>query len=386
MKRYTLLMSTVLAVACSCLAWVGFTSAHSIHTGTNVSVNTSEPIRQTVFAAGRTVDIHNEIYGDIFCAGQTVHVSGKVHGDVMCAGQSVDVSGEVDGDVRLAGQTVTLSAKVSGNATIGGQNFTLTSDGEVKGDATVGSADAVFNGMVGRDLAVGGNSVLISGTIGRDIKGEMTALTLNSGAKIGGGIEYTSKSALVKQSDVTIGGKVSHTLPNETAKPKRGALWGFGLAWFFYWLAAIIFMTMSLALLFPNVLNEVTQKGMPWPWKALLVGFLTNLAMPVVFVLLVMTFIGIPLALLLAVLWLVIALLSTPVTAFYVGRRILGHTKHTLLVMLVGSSVLVLTLFLPFIGALVALLSLTIGTGMLVTELVKRTPKPDYQLHTGAKK
>lgn len=386
MRRIKIISGLFVLIATITMAWTGLASAHSFHSGTNVTISRQKPIHQTVFAAGRTVNIDNEVYGDVFCAGQTVTVSGTIHGDVICAGQSVHVTGKVDGDVRLAGQTVTLGASVAGNATIAGQDFVLESVGSVAGDVSVGSTDATLNGSVGRDLAVGGDSATVTASVGRDVRGSVNTLTLASGARVAGNIDYTSKNNLKKSSGAVVNGSVHRSEPQESSKSKHGAVFGFGLGWFAYWFVAMLLTAMVIALLFPQMLHKVTDKATPRPWKALLVGFLASLAAPAIFVLLALTVVGIPLAFLAGIFWFVVLTLSGPIFGYYLGRVMLRDSKQPLLIMLLGATVLLLLYFIPVVGVIALLAAVWLGSGMLLLEIFERTPRPVYALASDGSK
>lgn len=380
MKKPKLIVLALLLTSVSVFGWVGVSRAHDFRTGTNVAIDQGETINQSVFAAGQTVTINSEVFGDVFCAGQTVTVSGTIHGDVICAGQTVTVSGKVLGDVRLAGQTVSLNADVAGNATIAGQTFTLDSAGKIAGDLSLGSDSAMLNGNIGRDLAVGGTNVTLAGLVGRDVKGTMESLTLNSSANIAGNVNYTSNQDLNKLQGATVTGTVTRSDMPQKAKPKRGAVFGFSMGWFLYWLAALALAYLALILMFPRLFHAVTGNALPTPWKALVVGFLANITAPVLFVLLLVTVIGIPLAFIAGTLWLGALLLSAPVFSYYIGRLMLRDSTNPLLIMLAGLGIVLVAWFIPILGVLAVLATLWIGTGMILLEIFKRTPRPSYNL------
>src|SRR5579872_3863837 len=110
MNTLSKLVGVTILIVGILLASAKLVSAHGFYTGTNVDIGQSQPIQETVFAGGNTIDINTEVFGDVFCAGQTVTISGTIHGDVICAGQTVTVNGKVDGNIRLAGQTVNVGA------------------------------------------------------------------------------------------------------------------------------------------------------------------------------------------------------------------------------------------------------------------------------------
>lgn len=379
-SRLKLITAVILVVVSVSLVGVRMASAQNFRSGDNVTVGANERVDDTLYVAGRTVDINSEVFGDIFCAGQNVTVSGTVHGDVICAGQTVNVTGTVDGDVRLAGQTVTLGAEVSGNATVGGQTFNLESTGRIAGDLTIGSTDATLNGSVGRNVAAGNTNLTVAGAVGGRIKASVTNLTLASGARVNGDIEYSSWNNASQSEGAVIGGSLTRKDPPRNGAPKRGAIFGFGVMWFVYWLSAMLFTALALALLFPRLLHNVTDHALPRPWKSLLAGFIASLAVPAILIVLMVTVLGIPLAVVLGLIWLVLLLLSGPVFGYYIGRLVLSRSSQPLLIMLTGASILLVAYFIPIVGFLSLLAATWFGTGMMLLELFKRTPKPEYDL------
>ena len=379
MKRVHLWFIAILLALAVPVAWSAIAGASSIHSGNNVSLSSENTIDDSVYAAGRTIDINSDVNGDVFCAGQNVTVSGTIRGDVICAGQSVHVTGNVEGDVRLAGQNVTLGAQVAGNATIGGQTFVLESTGSIGGDLTLGGSDATLNGTVERDVLAGGTSAIINNQVGRNIKAAETNLKLGSDARVGGNLELTSTNDVEKARGAVVNGKISRTEPpKDQAKSKHAAVFGFSFGWFVYWLAALLFTSFIVALVFPRMLARVTENALPRPWKALLTGFLAGFAVPAVLVLLAITVIGIPLALTVLLGWLIVELLAGTVIAYYIGRLVLRNNPHVLIRTLLGAAVLSILLFIPIVGFLALLATVWIGTGAILLEVFRRTPRPAY--------
>jgi hypothetical protein len=354
-------------------------SAYDIRSGDNINTSSQKPINDTMFVAGKTVDINNEVFGDVFCAGQNITVTGTIHGDVICAGQTVNVSGVVDGDVRLAGQTVTLGAKVAGNATIGGQSFVTQTGSAIGGDLTVGSTDATLNGSVGRDVVGGGTSIVVNNKVSRHMKIGADKLELGSGARVGGNIDLTSAHDISKNSQAVVSGTVSRTVPKDNeSQSNRGAIFGFSIVWFLICLLTMLATAMVLALLFPRLLHTVTQNALPTPWKALLVGFIACIAAPIILITLAATLVGIPLAILFGLAWALLLFLSGPTFAYYLGRLTLRHSTQPLMIMLVGAIILIVLYFIPIIGIIAVLAAMFVGTGTLLLQLAKKMPKPVY--------
>jgi hypothetical protein len=88
-----------------------------------------------------------------------------------------------------------------------------------------------------------------------------------------------------------------------------------------------------------------------------------------VLALLLATVIGIPLALLFGLIWLVIVLLSGVFAAYLLGELILRGRTNPIWTMLLGAAILILLSFVPFLDILVSLLSLWFGLGTILQQV-----------------
>jgi cytoskeletal protein CcmA (bactofilin family) len=373
-------ISALVAVAVTAVGYLGAVSAQTFRTGDNVNFPVNQTVDSTIFTSGRTVNIAGTVNGDIFCAGQTVTISAQVNGDIICAAQNINVTGTVQGSVRLAGQMVVVDSSVDGSATIASQSFTLGSKGEVGRDLSVGTSDTALNGKVGRDLAAAGANIVVANEIGRNIKGTVDQLKLDSTADVKGNIDYTSSNDLERASGATVDGTISRSDPPQDSKASKGNMLDFGFAWFAYCLIAFLVIALTLILAIPEFVHRSSDKVLAKPYKAPLIGLAVTLLGPIVLIILAFTVVGIPLAILLGLIWLVILLLSGPFFAYLVGRLILRRSNQALLIMLVGALVVLVAYFIPIIGFLVMLAAVWVGTGMIVLELLQRTQRPQYKV------
>lgn len=374
MKRIRLLLATLGLLLIGVLSVGAVATAHDFRSGSHVSLGQDEVVRETLFLAGDTIDIRGEVFGDIFCAGQTITIIGVVHGDVICAGSTVNIGGEVDGDIRVAGQTITQSAEVGGGVTVLGQSYSLQEGGRVDRDLTLAGVEAIINGTVGRDMALSGEKVTIAGEVGGNMRGEVGALTLSSGADIHGDIEYTSNSELNQAEDATVSGEITHHQPEAGSGLKIA---GFGLLFFLN--ISMLLMALILALLLPRIFHRTSESAMDSPWKTLGAGFFASFAVPILSIILFATLFGMPLAILLLAAWFVIAMLSGPFTAYYLGRLLVPNTvsKKPIVIMLIGAVLLSLLYLIPVVSIFVLLFAYWMGSGMILTEFLRRSPPPE---------
>ncbi len=99
---------------------------------------------------------------------------------------------------------------------------------------------------------------------------------------------------------------------------------------------------------------------------------------PVVIIVLLLTFVGIPLAVFTGLAWMLALMLSAPIAAFYVGSLIMRKERRAPLVMLVGSLVLGLICLVPVLGSIVTVVAAWFGTGNLLLNLKQLYRKPKY--------
>ncbi len=379
MKKFVTALGAVVVIVLASFIGINIAAAQSFHSGDTVSIKQDTPIDATVYAAGNNVFIDSDVNGDVICAGQNVKVNGTIHGDVICAGQTVTVAGRVDGDLRLAGQTINISARVGTNASLIGQTIALEPAGAINGDVAALGNDVTLGGRVGRDVAVNSARLLIANTVGRNVSAQVNTLDLSSGSRVEGNITYTSNNTLNQASGAEVNGEITKKTPT-SSQPNSGDVTGFVLGLFIYWLLALLIIALALALLFPRALHTVTDRAFPHPWWALMIGFVVAVALPFILLFLAITFVGLPLALIIGVAWFLIFLLSGPFFAYYLGRLILRNSTKPLLIMLVGAIVLLIAYFIPILNVVTVLAAIWIGSGMILMELFTRTPRPAYEL------
>ncbi len=374
MTRLRMLIAVAIVTLFGGIVFSRTAMAQTFRSGTSTNVAPGETIDSSVYMSGRSIDMAGTVNGDLYCAGQSVTISGRVRGDVLCAGQTVNISGTVDGDVRAAGQDVTISSKIAKNLTVGTQNFTLSSEASVGGDITGGASGATINGRVGRDLLLGAQTVDLNGQVARSVTGTVDQLTIGNKAQVGGDIQYTSKNEVNRAAGAQVTGTVSRTEPKADKNVREPYF-----AARAYWFLAAVFAAFLLSLLFPSVYVLAYDRSSASIWRTLVYGLLSFIAVPAAIVALMITVIGIPLAFLVMLLWLVVLLLSTTFAAFYVGRQIYRRQNNPLVIMLAGAIVLYLLINLPLIGGLVGFAAVVLGSGMIFAEALHRTPRPHYQ-------
>ncbi len=375
MRRVGYVVGGLLLLLLPLGGWLATAHAQTFRSGNSVSTPAGGTVDSSLFITGQSVDVSGTVRGDVFCAGQNVHITATVFGDVLCAGQSLTITGKVSGDVRLAGQSVSLGSNVAGNATVLAQNYTQESGARVGGDLSVSGHNIQLNGPVGRDLAAAANKLTIASSIGGGVQATTQQLALAHGAYVGGGISYTSAQTLTRAGGVDVDGTITHHTP---AKGHGSA--AVVALWLLYLFLALLLVALLLVLIAPWAFHAAAEAARARLLRTFLIGLVASIVVPALLLALALTVIGLPLAILLGLLWLVIMLLAGPFAAYLLGRLLLRRrTDNAIWTMLLGATVLILLSFVPFLGVLISVVAYWFGLGAIV-QYVTHVPKPQYHM------
>jgi len=345
-----------------------------------VTVGSGETVVGSLFATGKTIQIDGVVDGDVYCVGQTVLVKGSVNGDVICAGQTLEVNGTVAGSIRVAGQTVTLNGYIGRNVTALGQNLSIGDTSVVIGDVVSAGQTITLGGVVRKGFLAAGETALINGTIGGDTNFMVNSLQLGDAAKVSGTLTYQSDKDAVIATSASVGTIVKKPLPKrmengKNSREKLPKMWGaMQRPWPVSAVGSIItFFLLSVVFifLFPGKTERVVDMVSGSPGKSFLVGLLTFIITPIIFVTLLITIIGIPLAILLMLLFALMAFVSKLFVALWVGRKIHSSFmkkkgENWYLAAAIGVTVSYLVFHLPMVGWLISIAAVFIGMGGMV--------------------
>lgn len=254
-------------------------------------------------------------------------------------------------------------------------------------DTTVGALHIVagtvsVNAPVHGDLYVVGGDVSIDATVNGDV--HVVAGTLNLGPKaqiagelnfIGGNLNADAASTVAGETDHLGGpnwrGNAAHEVESRLSEG-----WG--------WTAFLVVMAALLAAALPGATRGLTRELTTRPWQAPLLGFLAMTAIPVFAVLLCVTIIGIPAALITALLYVVLLMAGYVSLAVVIGGLLLDRfSAETAAVTAwrVGAAVtamLVIAILVrvPYLGGVLKFAVVVVGVGMIVGAVVRRKEAP----------
>ncbi|OGD86591.1 hypothetical protein A2Z23_02160, partial [Candidatus Curtissbacteria bacterium RBG_16_39_7] len=336
-----------------------------------------EIVNKDYFAAGDSVTLSGTVNGDAYLAGGNVVVEGTVNGDLIAAGGMLDIRGKVTNDVRVAGGQVVVSAKIDRNLTVAGGSVNITDSAKIAGSVVSGAGNLSIFAPIGKGITIGAGQVTVGNTVVGDIFGGVGQIILTPSAKVSGDLTYWSQSSAQIQPGAQVLGKSTHNLPPakaiEGVKPTKilGVVTGVSLVFKIISLLSSFIIGLLLLKFFPTytqrTVNIVAQK----PWASLGIGFLTVVLTPIVFVILLITIIGIPIAMILLATFLIVVYFTRIFVSLLIGQKIsaiLGRKVGSGWSLILGLIIYGIITIPPVIGGIVTLLVVLFGLGAILLE------------------
>ncbi len=336
-------------------------------------VNLTGSISEDTYLANENVRVNADVDGDLLIAAGDINVSGLVHGDLMLAGGEVVITAELKDDLRAAGGEVSLCSQVTGDVAIAGGDIDVCADTVIANKTWLAGGEIKADGRFERKLVIKGGDVVLAGVFADGVRIQAQHLEVLAGARIIGDLQYTSPYPAKISQDATITGEAEHTISNPWWSSKNGKLDAGGL--FFGVIIAFVLFVFSIAItslivsgVLPNTYAETPNIIRTQPVKSLAIGALFVLVTPLLLVLLAVSVIGVPLAIIFFFAYVLMFFIGFFASVMFLAdsftknfrksesKSMLAHIASVMIV------TLLLTLFsqLPIVGDLLLVL-LTIG-------------------------
>jgi len=277
--------------------------------------------------------------------------------------------GDNDRVVIFSENVIGAEEKVAGEAVAMMGNLRV--DGEVQRDAVAVLGSVTINGKVGGEVVavmgdvvlgpkaeVAGNVVVIGGTLQRD-----------PGAIVGGEVTRVGIGKFNGKSLPVLGAVYAwwnHAL-------SHGALLGVGGG--LGWLAVPVLMAWAfyalLALVFPSGIRRTGEMLVQRPGAVVLSALLTLMALPVLFVLLLITVVGIPIALLGLPAGIILGIVFGKAAIYgLVGRKLMQDRAPLAVAVLIGGIIFALLYAAPVVGIALWIVTAALGLGCSITAML----------------
>jgi hypothetical protein len=342
-----------------------------------------------VFIGGASVTVHDAVGGDLFVAGGTIDVDAAVGGDAVAAGGKVRIGSAVAQSVYAAGGQVNVNGKLGRNLRVAGGQVELGPNAEVVGNVSAAGGQVRIYGAVRGHVQAAGGRVLIDAPVAGDVWATSGHVELGPRARIAGKLRYRSGEALHQDPAAQVSGGIEQLMPrwggsaastpaSPEPPPRRQGVGALG----WVWTTGLVVLAAVWLALAPVVSARSSRVLRERTGISVLLGFIWLVCVPVLAVLLLLTVIGIPLALFVVAAYLAALPLAYVSAAVGLGDWALARwraARASALGWRVGAAALALALLnalghVPWLGALLVFAVLLGGLGALL--LLWRKPSP----------
>ncbi len=335
--------------------------------GSDVIHIAGEEILDDLFIAGGDVSVNTHVIGDLFAAGATISVgdSAVIENSLMAAGRRVDVNGTVVNSARAFAQDINIRGHVEGNVMGFAGTMILDNSGWIEKDLSYFGGEVILRGRVGGNVKGEMESAVISGQVDGDVYLEAEEITVLPTAIIGGKLRYRSK----QEAKVEEGAQIFEGIERLAPEKAQGSGYSLGsFLWDAWWYFAAVVVGLVLLMLFRPFVTEVKETLLQSSLRSLSLGFLFVVCLPVAAIVLGITLLGVPLAVLTLIGWLVLLYVAKIFVALAAGEWLLGRLRGgkmsaAILSLLAGLFLLTIATLIPYAGFLIRIMIVSLGFG-----------------------
>jgi len=309
------------------LAILFYPQALALQTFSGDSISIDVPVADDIIAAGDAISINAPV-DSVIAAGGTVSINAPVKGDLLALGGQVYVNSDVGGKVVAAGGTVHLGGDVGTNLVAAGQRVKLLPGKKVGRDAYI----------AGQDVS---SAASINGTL------QVSATRFNNTGSAGEVKFHKLEDQGRKEDDLKAGYSIFSLL----------------------YLLGYFVLGLILVRYLPGIFREVDEEVRRSPLFKILLGFVMMVAAFIAIMLVAASIIGLPVALISSLLLFAALLLSGSFISFSLGSWINQKAKLKrgyLASFAIGFVILNVLFYLPLIGWLIKLISMSLGFASIV--------------------
>jgi cytoskeletal protein CcmA (bactofilin family) len=341
--------------------------------GENFFFSDTLTINDDLIIAGNTIKSSAIIKGDFFSASYRLVQNGIVEGSVIAFAKDVDISGQVNGSVSGFGQNINVNGKVNRNLIGFFSALNIKPDADIGGDVTAFGGELTLDGKIGKGLRGSVGTLIISGIVNGDVSVKADKIILMPTAKILGDFKYKSQKQAKIESGASVSGQTFWT--KEEAKKEKKPKDVFTLKSIIteiLFLLALMITGIVLTLIFKKNAYQAKRAVTASFLKSLGWGFVFMVCIPIAIIILIVTILGIPIAIISLFAYAVLIYIAKIPVATALGEKIIkafGKQGEPSLIpsMLLGLIVLTILLNIPYLEWLIYFVVLFTGFGAILT-------------------
>jgi cytoskeletal protein CcmA (bactofilin family) len=314
-------------------------------------------IDDDLIIAGGTIKSDATIKGDLISGSNRLVQNGIVEGSVIAGAKDLDILGQVNGSVRGFAQNINVNGKVNRNLIGFCAALNIKPDANIGGDISAFCGELTLDGKVGKGLRGSIGTLIISGM---------------PTAKILGDFKYKSKKQAKIESGAQVTGQTLWTKKEKEEEKPKGVFTAKCLITEILFLLALMITGIVLTLIFKKNAYQAKRAVTASFLKSLGWGFVFMVCIPIAIIILIVTILGIPIAIISLFAYAVLLYIAKIPVATALGGMIIkafGKQGEPSLIwsMLLGLIILTILLNIPYLEWLIYFVVLFTGFGAILT-------------------
>lgn len=315
----------------------------------------------------------DSVNGSSALAGDSLTSKSKVNGVNFLAGNRVEHTGESDYLV-VAGNSVFVGGVVLNDVVVAGNVVSLNDEADLQRDAIILGADVEIKGILNRDVVVYGSRVTIKrANIGGNVRIYAEDIIIDDDTVIKGMLYYP------KNAETSISSKITNITKTDSLEREDddflvmliSKLWSF---------MSIILIFAVLTLLIPSMFEKINNRygqiSFNKGTEMLAKGLIFLIVIPVIALILLIIPFGVPLSLIMLVLYIMLIYLSKVFAGYLLGyklwQKLFNKDINILLVGVLGFLLLFILDLIPGIRIIVSIFTLLFGIGIIYELLLNK--------------
>ncbi len=371
------LVRVVLVATVAVTVLLGAAPALAVETraGQAVRVGPDEVVNDDLYVASSRTTVEGRVRGDLISLGGSLRLRGSVDGDALVAAGTAEVLGAVGASLRVIAGTLVVEGAVGRDATVAGGTVEFERGSRIARDVAVAAGTVSLRGEVGRNAHLAGGRTEISGTVGGNVVVRGGEVVLLPTAVVRGSLTYSSDRPVTMSPGATVVGRVverPYAVPRPSAaQALRGVRVVLGILDFFWLL--VLALVLVAVVPGPALASAGALRGRPW--ASLVIGLALAFLIPVLTMMLTLTLVGIPLAIVVVLGGTLAVFLAHVAAALAIGQLLFPSLRSRYSEAAIGAGLIAIATNLPVVGYALRMLVLAFGLGALVVAWWgRRTP------------
>lgn len=320
------------------------------------------------FASGETVSLKGVI-DDAYILGEKVYFEGKSTGGINAIAETVALNGIISKNVHSIAKSIKINGSLKDTVFLAAQDIVIGKEAIIDGTLFAGGSVVHIFGTLKNGLVAGAGEVIIDGPITGDVNLKVGKLRITQRGSIKGNLTYAAKSKLSSDELGRISGNVTFNVDDEIDENEMKK--------FFMIFSVISLVSLIVAglliLLLPavkNIYNKETNSRCIW--KTLLWGLIPIFIYPML-VLFTIPLLPLSVALILGVFPLIGLALALGLTLAgdFLFDKFNWKKQSLALRFLFALLIFALLQLIPFIGQIVTLGIMAMGSGLILSKLFR---------------